>query len=412
MKIKTLIVLGAIAVTFGWHAKAQIYDTNNEVVQTFAGSGFSGYVDGVGQLTMFKNPNAIVADSRSNLFVWDSGNYRIRKITQDSTVSTFAGGGTQSTGIGTNVSFNGYSLTGMAIDRNDTIWMVGIGLFYKITSNGTVTSHNGVNLNASGICADSFGNIYISDEGNIIYRYDTNGVLSVFAGSGNLGHADGNGIFTSFNSPRTLSADTANNIYVWDYGNALIRKIDQNQNVTTFAGIFGNFGYGGVNRSDTDGVGTNASFNSIFGMCFDNSGNLILACNGSIRRISPATNTVTMAGSFTQFGYTNGVGNFALFGGASGVCVSQDMVFVADSGNNRIRDITYNQVVSPANLQLNIYPVLQIIGTVGRNYQIQTSPDMNTWTTTTTLLLNSSPYLWIDQNPVSGNKFYRALMLP
>jgi hypothetical protein len=61
---------------------------------------------------------------------------------------------------------------------------------------------------------------------------------------------------------------------------------------------------------------------------------------------------------------------------------------------------------------LNTYPGLQIIGTVGMTYQIQTSPDLNSWTTKATILLNSNPYLWIDQNPVSGNKFYRALLLP
>jgi hypothetical protein len=91
------------------------------------------------------------------------------------------------------------------------------------------------------------------------------------------------------------------------------------------------------------------------------------------------------------------------------------MIFVADTGNNRIRNIAFDpqsQVVSPASLQLNTYPGLQITGTVGRTYQIQTSPNMNAWNTVTTLLLTSSPYFWIDQNPVSGNKFYRAVMLP
>jgi hypothetical protein len=127
------------------------------------------------------------------------------------------------------------------------------------------------------------------------------------------------------------------------------------------------------------------------------------------------TNVVTMAGSFTQFSYTNGVGNLARFNGASGVCLSAGSIFVADSGNERIRQISFNpqpQVVSAANLQLNTYPGLQIIGTVGRTYQIQTSPDLNSWSTKATILLNSSPYIWIDQNPVSGNKFYRALLLP
>src|SRR3989442_15295483 len=75
------------------HAFAQSYDTNNPVVQTFVGSGFYGYLDGQGTQTMFNNPSAVGADSSSNLFVLDNSNYRIRKVTPDGTVSTFAGGG-------------------------------------------------------------------------------------------------------------------------------------------------------------------------------------------------------------------------------------------------------------------------------------------------------------------------------
>src|ERR1700739_3833147 len=105
MKLKIIITLVAAMGILGWCAEAQTYDTNNDVVQTFAGSGFSGYVDGVGQLTMFNTPEKIVADSYSNLFVLDYGNVRIRKITPDGTVSTFAGGGIGSLpGNGTNVS--------------------------------------------------------------------------------------------------------------------------------------------------------------------------------------------------------------------------------------------------------------------------------------------------------------------
>jgi hypothetical protein len=292
------------------------------------------------------------------------------------------------------------SNTQITIDRNNTIWMVG-GNFgneyvelYKITSDGTTTRTNlwGIGFNLTdGICIDSSGIIYISGN-NQIYRYNTNGTLTVFAGSGNSGYADGNGIFTAFNSPGALSADAANNIYVSDWGNGLIRKIDQSQNVTTFAKL-----------------------GSVSQMCFDESGNLILACGNYIGKISATTNVVTMAGSLTQSGYTNGAGNVALFYYAIGVCFSQGTVFVGDQGNNRIRQISFNpssQVVSPANLKLNTYPGLQIIGTVGRTYQIQSSPDLNTWTTRATVLLTASPYLWIDQNPISGNKFYQALLLP
>ena len=304
----------------------------------------------------------------------------------------------------------------MAIDRNDTIWLVnfpsGSANLCKITSSAIITRTNLSSFYPRGICCDSSGNVYFSSvEGNNpnrIYRYSTNGLLSVFAGSGNPGYADGNGIFTAFSSPMALAADAADNIYVWDSGNTLVRRIDQNRNVTTFAGNF-------QNGSSVDGVGTNASFGEVNHMLVDDSGNVVLACFTSIRRISAATNVTTIAGSFSQGGYTNGAGNLARFGGANGVCVSGGTIYVADYNNQRIRSITNNptaQPVLPANLKLNTYPGLEIVGTVGRTYQVQSSPDMTNWAKRATLLLSTSPYLWIDPNPVGGSKFYRATLLP
>jgi hypothetical protein len=431
MKLKFSVAVIAITALFGWRVCAQNYDTNGDYVQTFAGSGFSGDVNGVGMLTMFNGPNTIVADSHSNLFFWDSGNYKIKEIKADGTVTTFAGGGNQTTGVGTNVNFNSYyDLGGLTVDHNDTFWAYSTGSsysfwLYKISSDATVTYTNLGSIeeevgiagdnSIQGLCVDSTGNIYLTifssaynSSFNKVYRFTTNGTLTVFVGSGNKGYVDGNGIFTDFNNPTTLACDEADNIYVWDSGNDLIRRIDQSQNVTTFAGKY-------QNGSNVDGVGTNAAFNSIYQMCFDNSGNLYLACGSCIRKIDATTNVVTLAGSFTQTGYINGAGNLARFNGADGVCIAGGTIYVADSSNQRIRSITNNptaQVVSPANLQLNTYLGLQIIGTVGRTYQIQTSPDLNSWSTRATILLNSSPYIWIDQNPVSGNKFYRALLLP
>ena len=411
MKLKILIFLTAIATTYGWQAEAQTYDTNNEVVQTFAGSAFTGYLDGQGQLTMFSSPSLIVADTSSNLFVWDSGNSRIRKIAPDATVTTFAGGGVAATGIGTNVSLS-YTMDSMTTDHSNAIWCVAYnGNFYllRIGSDATITrpATNLTGLAASGICFDSANNLYYSaPNANKIYRWFTNGTLEVFVGSGNSGSIDGNGVFTSFRLPGTLACDSADNIYVWDAGNALIRRINQNRDVVTIAGLHsGNF----------DGNGTNTGFNSISDMRADNSGNIYLACGSSIRKMNAATNVVTMAGSFTQNAYTNGVGNLARFNTASGLCLSQGSIFVADSGNQRIRQISFNpqpQVVTGANLGIGTFAGITITGAVGRTYQIQSSPDLNTWTTRATLLLTSSPYLWIDQNPIAGNKFYQALLLP
>ena len=242
-----------------------------------------------------------------------------------------------------------------------------------------------------------------------------------------MGSVDGNGIFSSFYEPAALTCDEADNIYVWDSGNTLIRKINQNRDVFTIAGGDGSFSVGGPYvGSDIDGVGTNAGFYAIGGMCVDNLGNLILACPGkssnglvvtgsSIRKMTATASVVTLAGSFTQSGYTNGAGGLARFSGADGVCMIGGTIDVADSSNQRIRSITQNptaQIVTGANLGIRTFTGVTITGIVGRTYQIQASPDLNTWSTIATVLLNRSPYLWIAQNPMNGNKFYRALLLP
>ena len=103
---------------------AQIYDTNYVVVQTFAGSGFYGYLDGQGTQTLFNAPMGIVADSSSDLFVLDYNTFRIRIITPEGAVSTFVGGGTGGLpGYGMNVSFGNLSRA-MAIDHSDVLLLV------------------------------------------------------------------------------------------------------------------------------------------------------------------------------------------------------------------------------------------------------------------------------------------------
>lgn len=400
--------------------EAQIYETNNVVVQSFVGSGFYGHVDGQGALTMFHNPSSIVVDSSSNFFVLDQSNYRIRRITPDGTVSTFIGGGQMGLpGFGTNVSLSSYSFNGMAIDRSDVLWITTpYSSLLRVAPNGLVqaVSINGLG-NPWGVCVDSRNNVYVSDiNANKIYRLGTNWTAEIFAGSGNSGSVDGNGIFNSFSGPAALAADAADNIYVWDSQSRLIRRINQNRDVVTVAGK--------INvTTDEDGVGTNASFSSISGMTVDASGNLILSCGypwssgsgNSIRKLTASMQVVTVAGSFTASGYANGAGQQALFSGASGVCVSQGIIFVGDAGNHRIRRIVFDSIpqhLSPADLQLGMYPGLKLNGTAGGTYRIESSPDMNTWNAEVTLLLPSSPYLWIDKTAAGAKKFYRAVLLP
>jgi len=420
MKTKLIAISIAIAaMLLVWPAQAQNYDTNNVMVSTFAGYGIPAYVDGQGLLTAFNDPSQIVSDTASNLYVWDNNNQRLRKITSDRTVSTFVGGGNDLEGYGTNVSLSWGQVGALAMDNASRLWLVMAssywgGLTYLLTvgTNGSVSIVNGdlTDLGTgSGICFDSANNLYYSG-GNRIYRYNSgSGIAQPFAGSGISGYFDGQGtLLTAFSGPTALACDQADNLYVWDSGNGLIRRVDQSQNVTTIAGN-GNW------YSPVDGNGTNANFNGINSMFFDHSGNLYLMCGSCVRKMDAQTNVTTLAGSFYQTGFANGPGNTALFNSAVGGCLSQGMIFVADNGNNRIRNLTFNasaQPVASANLQLNTYPGMRITGSVGRTYQIQSSPNMNTWNPVATVLLNSSPYLWIDQNPVAGNKFYRAVMLP
>jgi hypothetical protein len=420
MKIKIATV--AIAVLLlAWPSKAQTYDTNNVVVSTFAGFGLPAYIDGQGQFSAFSSPSQIVSDTASNLYVWDSGNFRIRKITPDGTVTTLAGGGNIYEGYGTNVSLAWGFAGSLAIDHANQLWLVlvsgygGGAYLLSIGTNGYVSIENGglTNLTtASGVCFDSANQLYYSG-GNRIYRYNPgNGTVQPFAGNGVAGNFDGQGpVFTAFSYPTALTCDQADNLYVWDSGNGTIRRVDQNQRVTTIAG-------NGNSYSQADGAGTNASFSGVNSICSDHAGNLYIVSGSCVRKMDAQTNVTTLAGIFYQYSstsYADGPGNLARFNNASGGCCSQGMVFVADAGNNRIRAIAMNpqsQVVPPASLQLQTFPGLQITGAVGRTYQIQSSPDMNAWNTVATVLLNASPCLWIDQTPVSGHKFYRAVMLP
>lgn len=419
MKIFLKVLTAAFLLCLNRSAPAQNYETNNVSVQAFVGSGFYGHLDGEGLFTMFNYPGAVVVDSFTNFFVLDVANNRIRKVSPTGTVSTFIGGGPAAVpGYGTNVylSFNGYN--GMTIDRANTIWMVNGYTFngtalLKITPDGLVLPITlpGV-YSLSGVCVDSQNRLYLADSSaNRIYRYQTNGTFEVFVGSGNPGAINGNWVFTSFRSPTHLAADAADNVYVWDSGNFLIRRVNQNRDVVTVAG-------NGTSNPALDGSGTNAAISYIQGMMFDSGGNLIFSSGYQgtcIRKMSPALNFTTIAGNFDTSGYANGVGSNSLFQVAQGLCIAQGDIYVADSANHRIRKISLNvtaQVVSPSNLELGTYPGVKITGTIGRAYRIESSTNMTFWTKEADLLLATNPQLWIDPVAASGKKFYRAVLLP
>ena len=261
MRANYLLTCMASVFIFAMAATAQIYDTNNPMVQIVAGSGVPGYLEAQGTQAMFSGPSAIVSDTASNLFVLDNGNKRIRKITPDGTTSAFVGGGAGALpGYGTTVSLSSFTLGTMVIDSSNTIWVacynsnLGSGGLLRVYPDGYTVylSFSGL-TDQSGLTVDSGGNLFFSALNlHRIYRLSAIGTLSLLAGNGTAVSADGNGASASFNYPRALAVDAANNVYVWDSQSGLMRRIDSAQNVTTIAGN----GTG----SDVDGQGASARF--------------------------------------------------------------------------------------------------------------------------------------------------------
>ncbi|WP_412850404.1 T9SS type A sorting domain-containing protein [Chryseobacterium sp. PMSZPI] len=323
--------------------------TQAQTVTTFAGSGIQGNTDGTGMAAQFSNPMGICKDAAGNLYVADTGNSRIRKITPEGQVTTLAGSGTygNADGTGTAAQFN--RPTGITVDNAGNLYVVdsASGRIRKITPQGQVSTLAGnyygyaegtgtaaLFNRPEGIAVDTAGNLYVADmDNNRIRKITPQGQVTTLAG-GTHGSADGPGTTAQFINPHAITIDTAGNLYLTDSGYARIRKITPQGLVTTLAGS---------TQGYADGVGTAAQFFSPTGITSDTNGNIYVAdtYNYRIRKItSQGQVTVTTLAGSTQ-GYADGIGTAALFNEPGGIIVGNDgNLYIADTRNNRIRKIT------------------------------------------------------------------------
>ena len=191
---------------------------------------------------------------------------------------------------------------------------------------------------------DNASNVYVADTGNNTIRIITpNGTVTTLAGSaGNSGSSDGTGSAAQFESPYGVAVDQSNNVYVADSGNNTIRLITPDGIVATLAGLAGARGTAG-------GTGTPARFYFPEGVAADNSGNLYVADTGNdtIRKITPNALVSTIAGLAGSAGSSDGTRSVARFKGPGEVAVDgAGNVYVADTGNSTIRKITPAGVVT------------------------------------------------------------------
>ncbi len=337
--------------------------TSAGVVTTIAGTaGISGSANGTGAAASFFQPTGIAVDSSGSLYVSDANNSIIRKITSAGVVTTLAGtagisGSTNGTGAAASFS----NLAGIAVNSTGTLVYVvdsGNNLIRKITSAGVVTTfagtvgvsgtNNGNGTAASfmdpeGITVDSGGNVYVSDGiGNQIRKITSSGTVTTLAGSGATGANDGSGLTATFQIPTGLSVDSIGNLYVADTYNHIIRKVTSAGAVTTFAGTTGIPGY-------AEGTGPAATFFAPAGLTVDSANNVYVADQGDniIRKITSSGVVSTYAGTAGVIGSVNNTGSAASFNTPNGIAVdSAGIVYVADQGNNIIRKITTSKVVT------------------------------------------------------------------
>ncbi|SVA25118.1 uncharacterized protein METZ01_LOCUS77972, partial [marine metagenome] len=259
-----------------------------------AGSSY-GFLDGTGTTAKFRYPTDVAVDASGNIYVADSYNHRIRKITPDGVVTTLAGSGytgsTDATGILARFNY------------------------------------------PSGVAADNNGNVYVADKNNSrIRKISSAGVVTTLAGS-SYGYYDGTGTDAKFRYPMDVAVDGSGTVFVADQNNHLIRKILADGTVTTLAGS--------GSSGNTNGTGTEASFYSPGGVDVDDNGIVYVADvnNHRIRKISVSGVVTTIAGNTP--GFADGTGTQALFYEPYGIAAfGTSHLYVGDYSNQRIRSIS------------------------------------------------------------------------
>jgi hypothetical protein len=355
------MLLSRAAVCGLFLASATVLQAQSLAVNTLAGYAGHGSADGAGNTSQFNNPANVALDSAGNLYVADADNHTIRMVTPAGVASTLAGSpGVSGSADGTNGGALFDQPLGVAVDTAGNVYVADTGnhTVRKLTPAGgnwivtTLAGKAGVSgsTNATGSSARfyepeavavdrSSGNIYVADTWNHTIRAITSGgVVTTLAGlAGTSGTNDGVGSTARFYQPQGIAVDNSGNIYVADTANQTIRKVTSGGSVSTLAGSAGNYG-------SADGTGTNARFYRPAALTVDTFGNVYVAdyFNSTVRMVTPGGAVSTLAGLVGNYGSADGTNSAAQFRGPQGVAAmgtSTITLYVADSGNGTIRKI-------------------------------------------------------------------------
>jgi sugar lactone lactonase YvrE len=334
-----------------------------DIITTFVGRTNAGFSGDLGPATnaSLRSPVGVAFDAAGNLFIADTYNNRIRKVDTNGIITTVAGKGTSGPpgdgGAATNASI--VTPNGVAVDSAGNIFIAETGNSHirKVRTDGTIITVAGTAFfgfsgdggpatnaalhNPQGLALDSFGNLLIADTGNNRIRaIKPDGIIMTVAGRGSAMFSGDGGAATNayLNGPTGICVDSAGNWFIADMYNSRIRKVDTNGIISTGAGK------SAFSFSGDGGPATNATLNHPVGVAADSRGNLFIADSGNNRVREVARDGVinTVAGQATAgFSGDNGPATLASLNYPTAVAVvGSDHVFIADSSNNRIRTVT------------------------------------------------------------------------
>ena len=342
---------------------------SSATITTIAGTGEFGFGGDGGPATeaRLRSPTGVAVDGAGNLYIADTSNNRIRKVDSTGTITTVAGSGERGfSGDGdpaTEAQLN-YP-RGVAVDGAGNLYIADASnhRIRKVDSTGTITTIAGSGergfsgdgdpatearlRSPTGVAVDGAGNLYIGDSGNHrIRKVDSSGLISTIAGTGERGFGGDGGpaVQAQLAIPRGLAADGAGNLFIADWLNHRIRKVDAAGTITKFAGG------GEITFSGDGGPAGGAQLRSPSGVAADGAGNLYIADRNAyrIRKVDSAGVISTIAGTGeVGFGGDGGPATEARLTYPGGVAADgAGNLYIAEDSDHRIRKVDSAGVIT------------------------------------------------------------------